>query len=205
MVRIMSARERRLWGWTLLVLVAIVTSAVFSGSLVGALGSETVVGLAFGGFFAMAILSVLGLALSGARSRDAWVALAVVTTIAMIPVRSGVTALERTHLFEYGLLAVVLYEAVSERRKHGGRMPPPALAAICLAAAVGWLEEALQAVVPGRVYDLRDVAINATAALAAVSAVATIRWAGTALGRAGAEATADRDTHRADGTADPDR
>ena len=42
--------------------------------------------------------------------------------------------------------------------------------ALLIAATAGWIDELIQAVLPDRVYDLRDVAINAVAALLALAA-----------------------------------
>ena len=40
----------------------------------------------------------------------------------------------------------------------------------------GWLDEALQGVLPNRVYDLRDVRLNALAGALALAALAFARW-----------------------------
>jgi VanZ family protein len=85
---------------------------------------------------------------------------------------------ERLHLVQYGLVAAFVYRALLERREHGaGRGPSPVIGAIVLTAAFGWLDEGIQAVLPSRVYDLRDVAFNAVAGVLAVSAMATLSWA----------------------------
>ena len=178
-----STRERWLWALALATLIAIYASALFAGSLVDTFGSETVLGVAFGAGLVAAVTAVVGMALTGRSRAEFWVALAVTAVYAMIPVRSGVVAIERTHLFEYGLLAVLLYEALAERKRNGGAIRLPALAAILSASAFGWLDEAVQALVPTRVYDLRDVGINALAALVAVSAFAALRWGRERVGR----------------------
>jgi VanZ family protein len=46
------------------------------------------------------------------------------------------------------------------------------VAAVLLAGAAGWVDEAIQALLPNRVYDLRDVAFNTLAAAAAIAALA---------------------------------
>lgn len=171
-----TTRERRLWIGVLAILAAILASAVFAGSLVAFLRSQALLGAAFAAGFLLAVATVVGIAVRGSRGAEAWIVSAVLAAIAMIPVRSGVPALERTHLFEYGLLAVVLYEALAERRRHGAAVPPAGLAAVCAASTVGWLDEAVQAFVPGRIYDTRDVGVNALAAFLAVAAVGAIRW-----------------------------
>jgi hypothetical protein len=80
--------------------------------------------------------------------------------------------LERTHLPEYGLAAYLAWRAV-------GPLAPGALsgyaAAALLGAAIGYGDELIQAVLPGRVYDLRDVALNAIGALLGIVVVAATR------------------------------
>ena len=49
--------------------------------------------------------------------------------------------------------------------------------ALGIAAAVGWLDEAVQGILPNRIYDLRDVAFNALAAGLALAAAAALRAA----------------------------
>jgi hypothetical protein len=60
-----------------------------------------------------------------------------------------------------------------------GRLRPlaPALAAVLATTAAGWLDEGIQAVLPNRYYDHRDVVFNGAAAAAAVAALAARGWA----------------------------
>ena len=44
-------------------------------------------------------------------------------------------------------------------------------------AALGWTDEGIQAFLPNRVYDLRDVGFNALAGAMAVAATVVLRWA----------------------------
>jgi hypothetical protein len=73
---------------------------------------------------------------------------------------------ERVHFVQYGLMAVLA------RRALAWHVGPPRqyLGAFAIAAMAGWVDELIQGVLPNRVYDLRDVAINAVAALLAVAA-----------------------------------
>jgi hypothetical protein len=77
--------------------------------------------------------------------------------------------LERTHLPEYGVMAWLAWRALA--------IPgaPGYVAAAALAAAIGWGDELLQRVVPGRVYDLRDVAMNGVGAVLGVVVIAAMR------------------------------
>jgi hypothetical protein len=102
---------------------------------------------------------------------------------------------ERIHLIEYGALGALVYAALRERwaapvepsRDAASSTPPappappvplrrwqlwPAVWAIVIAGAAGWGDELVQAVLPNRVYDLRDVATNAEAAALCVLVVA---------------------------------
>jgi len=77
--------------------------------------------------------------------------------------------LERTHLPEYGMAAWLAWRAVAPL------VPGPLAgyaAGAALAAAIGYGDELLQGIVPGRYYDIRDVAMNALGAVLAVIVIA---------------------------------
>ena len=80
--------------------------------------------------------------------------------------------LERTHLPEYGLVAWLAWRALEPVVP--GRFAPYAAAAV-LTALIGYGDELLQRVVPGRYYDLRDVARNALGGLLALLVLAALR------------------------------
>jgi hypothetical protein len=92
---------------------------------------------------------------------------------------------EAMHFVEYGLVAVLFHAALAERRRGlelAGRTPiaalrRPAVSALVLTVAAGWLDEGIQHLLPGRYYDLRDVAFNAAAAVLALAAVVGREWA----------------------------
>jgi hypothetical protein len=79
--------------------------------------------------------------------------------------------LERTHLPEYGIVAWLAWRALEPVVP--GRVAPYAAAAV-LGAAIGWGDELLQGVLPGRYYDLRDVAMNALGSTLAVVVLAAV-------------------------------
>ncbi|KPJ80650.1 MAG: hypothetical protein AMS19_09195 [Gemmatimonas sp. SG8_23] len=166
-----SKREGRLWVSALAVLVGIYASAAAAGSLVEVLRDERLLGIGFAAAFVIVIAAVFGIALSRApRASEIWVGLGVAAVYGMIVVRMGVSPIERTHLFEYGLLAAIVYAALAERQRNGGRVPAPAAITVAATALAGWIDEGLQARLPDRVYDLRDVGVNALAALVATAA-----------------------------------
>jgi hypothetical protein len=101
---------------------------------------------------------------------------------------------EAMHFIEYGFVAVLMYQALAERtkarlgdavgetggetgEKTGGSVLWPALGALVLTGAAGWLDEGIQHLLPSRFYDLRDVFFNVAAAFLAVVAVAGREWA----------------------------
>jgi len=80
--------------------------------------------------------------------------------------------LERTHLPEYGVAAWLAWRALDAMAPGE---PWTYAGAAAIAAAIGYGDELLQAVVPGRYYDLRDVAMNAAGALLGVVVIASMR------------------------------
>jgi hypothetical protein len=167
-----TPRERRLWIAAGSLVLAIYTSAYFVQFALAALrvrgwlGPTVWVGLALAAGVALVF---------AARARPgAW-------EVALFGAAAGVYLLlirrlgiiqERIHLIEYGLVGGLVYEALRERwsvaeRPRGTRpwrQRFPALAAVLIATAAGWGDELVQAVLPNRYYDLRDVVTNAEAA-----------------------------------------
>lgn len=87
--------------------------------------------------------------------------------------------LERVHLPEYGVAAWLAWWAVVPR------LPGAAgyVVAAAIAAAIGYGDELLQRIVPGRYYDVRDIAANALAAVLAVLVLAVVRAGRPRFGR----------------------
>lgn len=172
-----SSRERRLWAWTLAVVVAIYSTLGLARTLAGVLREEGLLVAAF----ALGMLLVAGTAaVLGLRRRpgglEIGVALGVATAYYMVLVRMALPE-ERTHLIEYGVVAVLIHEALKERAKGSRRVPVPALAAIVTAAAVGAIDEGIQAFLPTRVFDFEDIVFNFLAAVMAVVASVALSWA----------------------------
>jgi len=139
----------------------------------GLLGPVSTTGLVLAG--------VAGVLLWTRRRPELLEIVAAVTILAaylMVLVRTGLSPEERTHLFEYGLVALLAYEALTERLRAGRRTPRPWALALLLAVALGILDEALQMLVPNRAFDPRDILFNsiaATMALTSVSVMGTAR------------------------------
>ena len=65
--------------------------------------------------------------------------------------------IERSHLIEYSLLAILILEALHERAAAGHPAPRPGFLAVGLASVVGVLDELIQLVIPSRVFDPVDI------------------------------------------------
>lgn len=172
-----SDRERRLWAWTAAVVVAIYSTLGLARTLAGILREEGLLVAAFG----LGMLLVGGTVLVvGLRRRpgglEIGIALGVATAYYMVLVRMALPE-ERTHLIEYGVVAVLFHEALKERASGNRRVPVPALIAVVAAAAVGAIDEVIQAFLPTRVFDLEDILFNSLAAVMAVASSVALSWA----------------------------
>ena len=171
-----SDRERRLWLWTLVVVVAIYATLGVTGVLAGELRDR---GLLAGGFATAMVLVGATVLTQGLRTRprgiEIAVALGVTVVYLMVIVRMALE--ERTHLIEYGVVAVLILEALAERVDRGRRVPLPAVLAIVATALLGAVDEGIQALIPTRVFDMQDIVFNTLAAIMAIAASLALGWA----------------------------
>lgn len=170
-----SIRERRLWGWTLAVVAAIYATLGLASTLAGMLTN----GQAAVGFLAAMFIVGLTIATQGLEARpkglEIGVALGVGVVYLMVFFRTALA--ERSHLIEYSVVAVFIYEALHERKRQGRRVPAPFLIAIAATTAIGTIDECIQIFLPRRGFEATDVLFNFLAAVMAVSACALLRWA----------------------------
>ena len=126
-------------------------------------------------------LMLIAVLTQGLRARPRGVELGIGLGIAavyiMVFARMGIV--ERTHLFEYSIVATLIYEALKERVGQGHRVRVPALLAILISSMVGVTDEFIQLLLPNRVFDLMDMGFNALASLMAVTANVVLTWART--------------------------
>ncbi len=170
-----SARERRLWAWTLVVVVAIYATLGLASRLAGALSD----GQAAVCFLTAMFLIGLSTLTQGLKTRPGGVEIGVALGIAVVylMVLFRMTIPERSHLIEYGVVAVFIYEALTERASQGRRVRVPALLAILATSLVGVIDECIQAILPSRVFELQDILFNVLAAVMAVVTMAAVGWA----------------------------
>lgn len=169
-----SKRERRLWIALAIVLVAIYATLGQTPAIVAALGADIVESAEANLVFALLILLVV-IPIFFIDKRLAHVEIAVGIGIAAVCLLAWLRLgswEERSHLFEYALVAALVHEALLERRSNGRRAPLPTLLALMISILLGLLDECVQAVLPNRVFDPIDVAFNSLAAIMIIA----MRW-----------------------------
>ena len=172
-----SAAERRLW-----LSAAAVTAAIYAtlGQVPAIARALTDRDLLDTTVFATFLVVVAALVVVGLTLRPGWreVAVAVAAlSVYLLAFLRFANPVERTHLVEFGVVAVLIYLALLERRSNGEGVRFPAVIAFVAASVLGLVDEGIQAVLPNRVADPIDIAFNTGAAFMAITAVVLLRWA----------------------------
>ena len=156
-----SERERWLWMLAGAALAAIYATLGVAGRLAAELRNrELLDGFFFVGFL-MVLAAIVAFAIRVRLGRaELGVLLGVVAVYLLVFLRAGIPAEERTHLIEYTVVALLVHEALSERRAHGRSGLPPGLLALGITSLAGVVDECIQAVLPSRVFDWRDVRLE---------------------------------------------
>lgn len=172
-----SAKERRLWAWTLAVVVAIYSTLGLARTLAGVLRDRDLIAASFALGMLLVGATIVALALKTRPGGvEIGVALGVACSYFMVLFRMAVPE-ERSHLIEYSVVAALIYAALRERANQGRRVPMPALLAVLATALVGVIDECIQVMIPSRVFDPQDILFNVLAAVMAVAASAALGWA----------------------------
>ena len=174
-----SRRERRLWLALLITLIAIYATLGRTPELVAFLGADILESAAANLVFALlALLVIIPIFFVDKRlpRLEAAIGLGIMAVYLLAWLRLGSWE-ERTHLFEYALVAALLHEALLERQDNGRRTPWPALLALIIALLLGLLDECLQSLLPNRVFEWIDVAFNSLAAVVIIGSRCLVRLA----------------------------
>ena len=173
-----SSRERRLWVWALVVVVAIYSTADLARMLADALRESGLLELTSDMFNVGMLLVGAMILVQGLRERSRGVEVGFalgVAAIAIIGFARGISAAERSHLIEYTVLALIVHEALLERRDQGRRLPVPAVLAIAGTTLAGVVDECIQFFVPSRTFDWFDVLGDLVASVVAVGSRGALR------------------------------
>ncbi len=180
MLRFRSPRERRLWVAVSLAVAALLASLYPLQFVLDALRARNLLRFTIAGAF---LAGGAWVALELGRRRAPWRAWLVLFLSGAIYASIALdieVPQERLHLVEYGALALLLRSAYVESvraRPRAGSAPNIDIWTLGTATAIGWLDEAVQGILPNRQYDLRDVGFNALAAALALGTAALLRLA----------------------------
>lgn len=169
-----SSREKRLWLYTLLVLAAIITSLIFGGGLVPIMDEDLQGALFYYTMIAVVVTVILHGLVTQPGKTEITIWLGLTAVYLMLYSRLGFA--ERSHLFEYSVLAIFIHKALIERARPGKRVLIPGLLAFLTAFAIGVLDEFIQLFLPGRVFDPIDILFNGFAAFMAIGSSMIIMW-----------------------------
>lgn len=162
-----SPREKRLWLYAFIV-VSVIFSTLFIGNpLLKLLENQDI----------QAVLFVLGMLLVGVtiithalRLQPSGIELTIwlgmMAIFLMVFLRLGLP--ERSHLIEYGVLAIFIHLALLERNTKEQPHFLPALFAFLITFVIGVMDEGIQLFIPNRVFDSEDIIFNGFAALFAI-------------------------------------
>lgn len=173
-----SRREIRLWRWVAAVVLAIFLTIGVARQLADYFQGSAVIGV---GLFLTCCFLVLAMVITqGLKTRpgglEIAVGLGIFAVYLLVFVRMSIPT-ERSHLIEYGVLALLILEALQERIKQGRKVPVPAIIAIVASSSIGVLDEIVQAWIPGRVSDPEDMLFNTLASAMAVGSSVALSWA----------------------------
>ena len=169
-----SPREKRLWLYAFIVLLAIITTLVFAGDFTFIIVNQNIQVVVFWIAFILIGLSTL---IHGLKIRP---------SKAEIVVWSGIFAVyllfflrlghaERTHLMEYSILAIFIHKALVERNQ-GKKIGISALFAFLITFSIGVLDEFVQLLIPNRVFDAIDILFNTLAVFMTITTSLIIHW-----------------------------
>ncbi|NNL79493.1 MAG: VanZ family protein [Flavobacteriaceae bacterium] len=170
-----SARERRLWLLSLLVVLAIAISLFLSREIIHFLGDQNVRAVIFlSGMLLVGLAMILNLFQKNVSRLEfaVWVGMAAV--FLMLFLRLGMA--ERSHVFEYSILTMLINQALLERKQNGFKVMNPALLTFLIAFGIGLLDELIQLIIPYRVFDFYDIIFNGMVILTTILSVVFFNW-----------------------------
>jgi len=160
-IKITSKKERKLWISALVVLIAIYATLFLGGQFIDLMIERRIIEQST---FYLFILLILAFIVSGWKSSgkrlEYWIYAGVIAVYGMALFRMDITTAERSHMFEYGLLSILIYEALIERKLNRKNVKIPVLTSIFGAGTIGLLDECIQYFISYRIFDIIDIGFN---------------------------------------------
>lgn len=160
-IKITSKKERNLWISAFVVLIAIYATLFLGGQFIDLMIERRIIEQST---FYLFFLLVLAFIVSGWKSPsnrlEYWLYAGVIAVYGMALFRMDITTAERSHMFEYGLLSILIYEALIERKLNGKNVRIPVLSSILGAGTIGLLDECIQYFISYRIFDIIDIGFN---------------------------------------------
>lgn len=161
-----SKTERNLWLTAAILQLTIYATIGIARPLSGFLRENDLLTPLFISGMVLVAACVLALSLRirpGIRTLG--IVIGIIAVYVMVLIRIEVPE-ERTHIIEYGVIAILVYHAIIERI--GKRNLLIALIAVLITTILGTIDESIQWLVPDRVFDPQDILFNCIAAAMAV-------------------------------------
>lgn len=171
-----SQREKRLWLATVLVIAAIFSTLGLAGKWARQWGNTD---LGTGLFILGCLMILVAVVTQGLKKSpgklEIGISLGIAAIYLLVFTRMTIPA-ERTHLIEYGVVALLIFEALKERYKQPRPLLVIALFAFLITSLIGVLDEYIQLHLPNRVFDPLDILFNALAAFLAIGSSLGLWW-----------------------------
>ena len=172
----LSKREKYLWFWLVLLVATIYGTLGITQPAALLLRERGWLEAAFTTLFALVAVSALAHGIiRGKNLRELIVWICILVVYLMVFVRIEIPE-ERTHLVEYGAVALLALEAFRERFRYKVNIKNPAILAILLTTCFAIIDECIQYFMPSRVFDPFDILFNFVAAFLSVSASESLAW-----------------------------
>lgn len=170
-----SSREKNLWSCALVVLLAIYSTLFLGRPLATLFQNQNLQAAIF--LFVMILIGttiILHAFNTKPTKIELTIWIGVIAAYIMFFLRLGLP--ERSHLIEYGVLAIFIHLAISERVSQGKLISTPALIAFLIAFLIGVVDECIQICLPHRIFDPIDIMFNGIAAALAIGSRILILW-----------------------------
>ena len=170
-----TSREKQLWLYATIVLFGII-STLFIGRPLAELISDQNIQAAI---FIMCLLLIGGMILGyGLQIRPnkteivIWAGFIVVFTLLFLRLNLA----ERSHMIEYSVLTIFVHKALTERIGRGDQKLLSSILTFLIVLIVGTLDECIQILLPGRIFDPLDIFFNGFAAFITIGSIIVLRW-----------------------------